>query len=105
MPKLLVTTREGLKTVIEGAAGLSVMEVIRDSGSDEILALCGGSCSCATCHVFVDPGFVDLLAPMGAIEDEMLEFSEHRQSASRLSCQIPFSDALDGLKITIAPDE
>ncbi|HWI87577.1 MAG TPA: 2Fe-2S iron-sulfur cluster-binding protein, partial [Sphingomonas sp.] len=55
MPKLIVVTREGEQREIEGEAGLSVMEVIRDAGIDELLALCGGCCSCATCHVHVDP--------------------------------------------------
>ena len=51
MPKLIVVTREGQESTIDGEAGLSVMEVIRDAGIDELLALCGGCCSCATCHV------------------------------------------------------
>ena len=61
MPKMIVVTREGEEKEIEGEAGLSVMEVIRDAGIDELLALCGGCCSCATCHVHVDPAFVDKL--------------------------------------------
>jgi 2Fe-2S ferredoxin len=81
------------------------MEIIRNSGSDEILALCGGSRSCATCHVYVDPSFADKLPPAAPEELELLDFSEHKQATSRLSCQLPFSAALDGLKVTIAPDE
>ena len=61
MPKLIVELRDGEERVLEGEAGLSVMEVIREGGIDEILALCGGNCSCATCHVHVDPAFADLL--------------------------------------------
>ncbi|MBX9732190.1 MAG: 2Fe-2S iron-sulfur cluster binding domain-containing protein, partial [Sphingomonas sp.] len=57
MPQLTVVMRNGEERTIEGEAGLSVMEVIRDAGIDEILALCGGCCSCATCHVHVDPEF------------------------------------------------
>ena len=56
MPRLIVTTREGETREVEAAAGLTVMEAIRDNGFDELLALCGGCCSCATCHVHVDGG-------------------------------------------------
>ena len=105
MPKLNVVTREGKETQVEGAAGLSVMEVIRDNGFDELLALCGGCCSCATCHVHVDPAFADKLPAMSEDEDDLLESSDHRVETSRLSCQIEFTDALDGLKVQIAPED
>ena len=88
MAKLIVTTRDGTEHEVEAQAGLSVMEIIRDAGFDELLALCGGCCSCATCHVHVD-----------------LESSDHRNESSRLSCQLAFSDALDGLKVTIADED
>ena len=55
MPKLIVVNRDGAEQTVEGDKGLSVMEVIRAHGFDELLALCGGCCSCATCHVYVDP--------------------------------------------------
>ena len=105
MPLLIVTTREGETSEIEVDSGLTVMEAIRDNGFDELLALCGGCCSCATCHVHVDPAFFDSLPPISEDEDDLLESSDHRVPASRLSCQIPFTDALDGLKVTIAPED
>lgn len=105
MPKLIVTTRDGETRELNGDAGLSVMEVIRDGGIDELLALCGGCCSCATCHVHVDPEFADKVAPMGEDENDLLESSDHRNERSRLSCQIPFSAELDGLRVTIAPED
>jgi len=105
MPKLIVVTRNGEERTIEGEAGLSVMEVIRDAGIDEILALCGGCCSCATCHVHVDPAFADKLPAMSEDENDLLDSSSDRNDASRLSCQIPFSDSLDGLKVTIAKED
>ncbi len=105
MPKLIVTTRDGAVQEIEGSAGLSVMEVIRDGGIDELLALCGGCCSCATCHVHVDPTFADKVAPMGEDENDLLDSSDHRDATSRLSCQIPFGPELDGLKVTIAAED
>jgi 2Fe-2S ferredoxin len=105
MPKLLVTNRGGVESAVNAENGLSVMEIAREAGIDELLALCGGCCSCATCHVYVDPAFAGLLPPMSADEDDLLESSGHRRPESRLSCQIKFGDALDGLKIEIAPED
>ena len=105
MAKLIVTTREGEERELEGEAGLSVMEVIRDGGIDELLALCGGCLSCATCHVHVDPAFMDLLSPMSVDEDDLLDSTSERDATSRLSCQLPFGPALDGLKVTIAAED
>lgn len=105
MPKLIVVTREGEERELDGEAGLSVMEVIRDGGIDEILALCGGCCSCATCHVHVDPAFAAKLPPISEDENDLLDSSSSRNDTSRLSCQIPFTDALDGLKVSIAEED
>ncbi|APR51971.1 ferredoxin [Sphingomonas koreensis] len=105
MPKLIVVTREGEEREVEGEVGLSVMEVIRDNGFDELLALCGGCCSCATCHVHVDPEFADKLTPMSEDENDLLDSSSDRDDRSRLSCQIQFTSALDGLKVTIAAED
>ncbi|MFN2098588.1 2Fe-2S iron-sulfur cluster-binding protein [Altererythrobacter sp. MF3-039] len=105
MPKLTVVDRSGSESTIEVEDGLTVMEAIRDNGFDELLALCGGCCSCATCHVHVDPAHQDKLPAMSEDEDDLLESSDHRNETSRLSCQIPFNDDLDGLKVTIAPED
>ena len=105
MPKLIVTTREGETSEIDVADGLTVMEAIRDNGFDELLALCGGCCSCATCHIHVDPEFTGKLPAMSEDEDDLLESTDHRTENSRLSCQIPFTADLDGMKVTIAPED
>ena len=105
MPSLTVITRDGAETMVEGKAGHSVMEIIRDHGIDELLALCGGCCSCATCHVHVDEAWLGSLKPMSADEDDLLDSSDHRAPGSRLSCQIAFGEALDGLRVTIAPED
>jgi ferredoxin, 2Fe-2S len=105
MPSLIVTRRDGETVELSATAGLSVMEIIRDGGVDELLALCGGCCSCATCHVHIDPAFGGMVNPMGEDENDLLDSSDHRNEGSRLSCQIPFTDALDGLKVTIAPED
>jgi 2Fe-2S ferredoxin len=105
MPKLIVTLRDGTTQEIEGEEGLSVMEVIRDAGIDELLALCGGCCSCATCHIHVDPAFADRLPPMSEDENDLLDSSDFRDENSRLSCQVPFGAAVDGLSIRIAEED
>lgn len=105
MPKVIVVDRAGTEKEIEAQDGLSLMEAIRDNGFDELLALCGGCCSCATCHVHVDPAFVDKLPPMSEDENDLLESSDHRNETSRLSCQVPLTAALDGLKVAIAPED
>lgn len=105
MPKLIVVNRAGEESTVEAGQGLTVMEAIRDNGFDELLALCGGCCSCATCHVHVDPAFMGLLPPMSEDENDLLDSSDHRDATSRLSCQLPLTDALDGLKVTIAVEE
>jgi ferredoxin, 2Fe-2S len=105
MPQLIVVTRNGEERTVEGEVGLSVMEVIRDNGFDELLALCGGCCSCATCHVHVDPAFADRLPPISEDEDDLLGSSSTRDDTSRLSCQLQFTSALDGLKVRIAEED
>lgn len=105
MPQLIVVTRDGTEHSIEGETGLTVMEVIRDAGFDELLALCGGCCSCATCHVQVDEDFAGKLPRISADEDDLLDSSSHRAATSRLSCQLPFGPDLDGLKVRIAPED
>ena len=102
MPMLSVTTRDGTVRDIEGQAGRSVMETIRDGGIDELAAVCGGCCSCATCHVYVDAADLALLAPMSADEDDLLDASPNRTERSRLSCQIAL---FDGLRVEIAPED
>jgi 2Fe-2S ferredoxin len=102
MAEITVTTREGKEITLAAKPGMSVMEIIRDGGIDELLALCGGCCSCATCHVYVDAGDA---GTAGADEADLLDSSDHKQANSRLSCQIAFTAALDGLKVTIAPED
>jgi ferredoxin len=105
MPQLTVVTRDGSEQTFEAENGFSVMEAIRDHGIDELLALCGGCCSCATCHVYVDDAFFADLPPMRGDENDLLDSSDHRHENSRLSCQIPIGPALDGLRVTIAPED
>jgi 2Fe-2S ferredoxin len=103
--RVTVVDRDGRSHVIAGPAGRSLMETIRDAGLDDILALCGGCASCATCHVYVAPEWAGQVGDPVGDEDDLLDSSDHRRAGSRLSCQIPISPRLDGLHVTIAPED
>ena len=105
MPSLTIVTRDGAEHVVEAKAGWSVMENIRDNGFDELLALCGGCCSCATCHVHLDEEWFAKVGPRKPDEDDLLDTSDHKIETSRLSCQIEFTAELDGLRVQIAPED
>lgn len=105
MSSIVVTTRAGNVETIEASPGTSVMELIRGAGIEDIAALCGGTCSCATCHVYVAEQYLPLLAAADPMENDMLEGSSRRAANSRLSCQLMFEDRLDGLEVAIAPED
>jgi 2Fe-2S ferredoxin len=105
MAKLVIVNGEGAEKEVEVSNGFTVMEAIRDNGFDELLALCGGCCSCATCHVYIDPAFADKVPAMSEDENDLLDSSDHRQATSRLACQVKVTDALDGMKVTIAEQD
>ncbi|MBB4155554.1 2Fe-2S ferredoxin [Sphingomonas jinjuensis] len=105
MTTVHVTTREGAEQAITPGGAGSLMEAIRGAGIDELMAICGGCCSCATCHVYVDAAWWDRLPPMSEDENDLLDSSMHRTDTSRLSCQIALTDDLDGLRATIAPED
>ncbi len=107
MPKVIITDRSGSASEIDIQPGVTLMQTMTDAGISELLALCGGVCSCATCHVYVDNsnGYSEVLAAMSDDEDALLDGSSHRQPNSRLSCQIRLAPELDGLRVTIAPED
>jgi 2Fe-2S ferredoxin len=105
MTTITVITREGAQSEIEAKAGHTLMEVIRDSGFDELLALCGGCCSCATCHVHIDDASLALLPAMSDNESDLLDSSDHRDANSRLSCQVQITAAMAGMTVRIAGED
>lgn len=105
MISILATLRDGSTKAISTTPDGSLMEALRDSGVDELLALCGGCCSCATCHVHVDSNWLPKLPDMSDDEDDLLDSSDHRNEQSRLSCQILLTEEFDGLKIIIAQED
>ena len=102
--KIRVTDRGGTNHEVDGQEGLKLMEVLRELDYG-VEAVCGGMCSCATCHVYVDAGWIDRLTPREDEEDDLLDSLEGRRTNSRLSCQVELSDEHDGLAVTIAPEE
>lgn len=104
MADLVVTDRSGNERRVTGLAGASVMETLRDADFD-MAAICGGMCSCATCHVYVDPEWAEKLPTAQGDELELLRELGSFKPTSRLSCQVTLTDALDGLRLTVAPDE
>lgn len=99
--KLYLTDLQGVHHELEGVEGWRLMEVIRDYGF-EIKAECGGACSCATCHVYVDEAWLDKLPATREEEEAMLDEAFEVNEFSRLSCQIILNDTLNGLQVTLA---
>jgi 2Fe-2S ferredoxin len=104
MALMRVVDRDGVEHEIEARTGLKVMENLRELDYG-VAAICGGMCSCATCHVYVDPAWVERVPEAMSDERELLAELAHAEDNSRLSCQIEFTPALAGLRVTIAPDE
>lgn len=104
MPTIIATDRDGAEHRIAADTDLSAMRNLKDEGGLDIMALCGGCCACATCHVYVDEAWVGQLPPAELEERELLQDSpNYRPGVSRLSCQIAVTDAMDGLRLTLAP--
>ncbi len=99
--RLHITDTDGTVLSIEGTEGQSLMSAIRDAGAEGLLAMCGGCCSCATCHVTVTDGPVEALCAPTADEQDLLASLPDVTPTSRLSCQIALSTALDGLSVTV----
>ena len=105
MAVINVIDRDGNDAVIESDTGYSIMDVLQSNGQD-VAAICGGVCSCATCHIYVSPEVMAMLPERGSDEQVLVEESEHyRENESRLSCQIEFTEELDGIQVTLAPED
>lgn len=105
MAVLKVIDRDGSQSEVQSETGYSIMDILRENGYD-IAAICGGVCSCATCHVYVSPEAMGKLPERSDDELVLVESSEYfREGESRLSCQVEFTDELDGIEVTIAPED
>ncbi|WP_447725826.1 2Fe-2S iron-sulfur cluster-binding protein [Sphingomonas koreensis] len=105
MIEVHVITRAGRELRITAQPGASLMEALREGGLDEVEALCGGCCSCATCHVYVEQGPDASQVVHSADEDDLLDSSDHREANSRLSCQVTLGAEHNGIVVRIAPDD
>ncbi len=103
MPKLIFLDPNKNEIIIQAENGLSVMEVARDNGVG-IEGTCGGSISCCTCHVVIDPDWFSVVGKPNPDEEDMLDLAMGLQPTSRLSCQIEITNELDGLRMII-PEE
>ena len=106
MVNLYVRERDGTERMITVRPAGSLMEALRDTGTG-VEGICGGNCSCGTCHVYVAPDWAARLAPPSAEETDMLDAVGdvvERRPTSRLGCQIPLTEALDGIELEIAPE-
>lgn len=105
MAKIIVTDRDGETHEVEGKTGVSLMETLRELDYG-VEALCGGMCSCCTCHCYIEPEWFARLPKRFDDEAELLAEGENfRADRSRLTCQVEFSADLDGIRLTIAPEE
>ena len=103
MGTVYATDRDGVEHRLEAAEGHTLMEVLRDAGLP-VEAICGGQCICSTCHVYVDDNWLDKLAPRALDEQVMVEDTGHYLESSRLACQVPYTKALDGIRLKLAPE-
>lgn len=105
MTKIRVVDRSNTIHHIGGFGAQTLMEAIRDAGIDDMLALCGGCCSCSTCHVYIDADHYAGLPKPEEIETELLDGLDARCPTSRLACQIELAGIGNGLAVVIAPGE
>lgn len=101
MPSISFVEPDGTVHLVKAEIGASLMEAARLQGVPGIVAECGGACACATCHVYVDPEWIDRTGVANADEAEMLEFALNTRPNSRLSCQIKVTAGLDGLILEV----
>jgi 2Fe-2S ferredoxin len=105
MPKVIFVALDGTERVVDARVGESVMSAAVRNGIPEIIGECGGNCSCATCHVYVGEDFSATVGGAGDMEDDLLDLGvSERRETSRLSCQIPVTEELDGLYVNV-PEE
>ena len=106
MPTVNYIESDGTKHTVELKEGTTLMQGAVSNGVDGIDAICGGCCACATCHCFIDPAWYEQLEAASAEETELLEFLDfHEPGQSRLACQVIITDQLDGLLLTVSPEE
>lgn len=97
MPQITFVEHDGTENKLDVESGYSLMQAAVDNMVEGIVAECGGACSCATCHCYIDESWLDKVGTPDATEEEMIEFAIERKENSRLSCQVQVTEDLDGL--------
>ena len=102
MPNIQVTDLAGNVSTLNAKSGETLMEALRDNGYSDIEAVCGGVCSCSTCHVYIEGNWFDKTGERNEDESQLVTSTDSFQPNSRLSCQITVNDEMEGMAITIA---
>ncbi|WP_380872903.1 (2Fe-2S) ferredoxin [Sphingomonas sp. DBB INV C78] len=105
MPRITYIQQDGEAVSADAFPMMTLMETALMGNVEGIIGTCGGICSCATCHVWIEPEWVDQLPAPEAEEADMIEGLAHRQPNSRLGCQVQMNEALDGLVVRVPPAE
>ncbi|MCK9542163.1 MAG: 2Fe-2S iron-sulfur cluster-binding protein [Novosphingobium sp.] len=101
MGKITFISADGSRTEVQVEPGESIMRIALNAGIEGLVAECGGCLSCATCHCYVEGGWADRIPPASAEEEVMVECAIDVRDTSRLSCQIQFTEEMDGIEIEI----
>ena len=105
MPNITFIDTDGTRYDASVAVGATLMEGALNAGVPGILAICGGSCACSTCHAYIDPAFQDIVGGPNDIEDATLDLAAERRPTSRLSCQVQITAAMEGLVVQVAKND
>jgi len=106
MPRLNVTDRDGETHLVQAESGSPLMFILRDDAGLPVEGTCGGCASCGTCHIHLAEAWVDRLPPREPAEEDMLDQLYHfDERVSRLACQVTLTDEMDGIALTLAPEE
>lgn len=101
MPKITLIESNGTQHIVVGEVGQSIMQAAMNAMVPGIQGDCGGACSCATCHAFVDDAWVGVVPAAEDAELDMLEFASERQETSRLTCQLTMQENMDGMVLRL----
>ncbi len=101
MGRITFIEHDGTEHVVGIEEGRSLMETAVSNGVPGIDADCGGACACGTCHVIVDGDWIQATGGIDAVEQGMLALTPEKTDTSRLSCQVPVSESLDGLVVRL----
>ena len=105
MPVIKITDLSGNKSELDVASGETLMEALRDNSYDDIEAICGGVCSCSTCHVYIAEEWLSKLSEQTEDEKQLLSSTSHQKPNSRLSCQITVTDEMEGMELATAEQD